>query len=141
MIYCVCVDDTGKPAEIPNDKWVVLGESYHIVFVAFLEPNGDMAYQLKEIDLNESCAPYEYFSANRFIFKTADYDNMFKLINESQMIRNAIADVQGIKFEIFDGTNDRIDDKLRDLDSAIKIIDTLNECGEYPPYHMRKSIK
>jgi hypothetical protein len=140
MIKCICIDDGRKPIEIPREKWPEQGREYHIVYVAFLQPSGQMAFQLKEINLDESCLPYEYFAADRFMFHTSDLENMQSLIEESTMINNTIADIQGIQFEIFDINNVKIEGQ-RDLENTIKIIDMLNESGEYPPYHMRKVVE
>jgi len=78
MIECICVNDKGKPKIIPESKWVQQGETYHVVYTVTVLPQKELAFQLSEIELDESCLPFEYFLANRFAF---DFENL-KLLKQ-----------------------------------------------------------
>ena len=61
-----CIDDSNRPNDIPTSKWVKKGEKYTVIRAANLQmQNGMLGFQLEEIDLS-GCAPYQFFSANRF---------------------------------------------------------------------------
>jgi hypothetical protein len=137
MIKCICVNDEGKPIEIPREKWVTAGNEYHIVYVTFLHPNGDMAFQLKEIFLDETCLPYEYFAADRFIFRQEDFPKMVSLVEESIDISNAIADVNGALFEVI-GTDGKAEKGQWEYEKALSILDLLNDIGSNAPYHLKQ---
>jgi hypothetical protein len=63
----VCINDSNRPSKIPQEKWVVKGKSYTVEFAVKLNIQvGKVGYKLAEIDLDETCFPYQYFSAERF---------------------------------------------------------------------------
>ena len=68
MIKCLCINDSNKPNPIPKDKWVEKGKEYTILFSMTVLPQKQLAFQLNEIDLDDSCSPYTWFLANRFSF-------------------------------------------------------------------------
>lgn len=82
MIPCICIDDKNKPNEVPANKWVKKGKEYNVIYTTTVMPQKQLALHLYEIELDETCAPYEYFLARRFAFT---YDNMQKLM---QMIED-----------------------------------------------------
>ena len=82
MIDCICINDSNKPTQIPKDKWLVKGEKYHVIYTVTVLPQKELAFHLHEIELDETCHPYEYFLANRFAFTQ---DGLKKLI---QLIKN-----------------------------------------------------
>jgi len=62
----VCIDDSNKPIDIPEHKWVKKDEIYTIAKVVKLNLQANtLGVELEEIDLTD-CFPYEYFLANRF---------------------------------------------------------------------------
>jgi hypothetical protein len=62
----ICIDDTHKPAEIPNSMWVKKDCIYTVEKVNRMVPQaGILGFKLKEIQLI-GCAPYEFYSAHRF---------------------------------------------------------------------------
>lgn len=62
----ICIDDTHKPAEIPNSMWVKKGNPYTVEDVKRMVPQaGILGFKLREIQL-VGCAPYEYYSSHRF---------------------------------------------------------------------------
>ena len=80
-IPCICVDDKGKPLEIPSSKWVKKGVEYHIVHVYNQqEQNGINGVELAEFDISD-CVPYNCYRLDRFAFTQ---DNLDKLIQMMQ---------------------------------------------------------
>jgi len=63
----ICINDTKKPAKIPQHEWVKEGTIYTVTEVVNmgLQP-GKLGYLLKEISLSKECFPYEFYSADRF---------------------------------------------------------------------------
>lgn len=86
MIKCLCVDDTNKPSQIPQDKWIEKGKEYTILFSMTVLPQKQLAFQLYEIDLDDSCSPYEWFLANRFAFREEDLGNLIEFIQDCNKI-------------------------------------------------------
>jgi hypothetical protein len=80
MIRCICIDDRDRPADFPLSKWVKDGEAYHINFAQVVLPQGIIAFQLEEIDLDESCYPYQYFAGNRFVIDARDKKKLERLV-------------------------------------------------------------
>ena len=80
MIKCICIDDRYRPADFPLSKWVKDGQEYHINFAQVVLPQGVVAFQLEEIDLDDSCYPYQYFMGNRFVIELKDREKLEQLI-------------------------------------------------------------
>lgn len=88
MIEAICIDDTGKPNDIPNSKWLEEGKIYNIIYITTVLPQEELAVSLAEIDLDDSCYPYEYFVFSRFAIHREDVANF-----ENLMIDSAEADI------------------------------------------------
>lgn len=82
MIKCICINDKGRPKSIAPDKWIKKEQEYTIVFASFLKPQNELGLQLKEVDLDDSCFPYEYFLANRFAFYKEDFNKLIEFIKD-----------------------------------------------------------
>lgn len=82
MIKCVCLNDKDRPNEIPISKWVKKDKEYTIIFAIVVLPQRKLGLQLEEIDLDESCFPYEYFLAERFGFTKEEFDKLPAFIKE-----------------------------------------------------------
>ena len=54
MIPCICIDDSHKPNEIPNSKWVKKFEKYHVIYTITVLPQRILAFHLSEIELTEN---------------------------------------------------------------------------------------
>jgi hypothetical protein len=63
------------------------------MFAQFIRPQKQLAVQLFEIDLDESCAPFEYFLAKRFAIRRGDLDELHQLIYDSSHIRESIEEL------------------------------------------------
>tara|TARA_R110002167_G_scaffold7497_3_gene35584 strand:+ start:235 stop:519 length:285 start_codon:yes stop_codon:yes gene_type:complete len=79
-----CIDDTKKPDEIPQDKWLEYGKIYTLINVQFLDSSNTMGFELDEITLDKSCFPYHYFTPNRFVPTST---------KEQEQITNAVEDL------------------------------------------------
>ena len=86
MIKCLCVDDKDKPSQIPQEKWIEEGKEYTILFTMTVLPQKQLAFQLEEIDLDDSCSPYTWFLAKRFAFREQDLDEIIEYIKDSNHI-------------------------------------------------------
>lgn len=93
MIRCACINARNRPNEIPKDKWVKKGEMYTIVFAIVVLPQRELGLQLEEIDLDESCAPYEYFLANRFAFLKDDIYKLQQFVKECAKVNLSIKEL------------------------------------------------
>jgi hypothetical protein len=62
-----CINDAGRPNEIPTSKWVKKAEVYTVIDTIKCNiQSGKIALVLAEIDL-KGCEPYKGFSQERFI--------------------------------------------------------------------------
>lgn len=93
MIKCICIDDKNRPSKVPPNKWVVKDQEYSVVFTLVVLPQKTLAVQLEEIDLDESCAPYSFFLANRFAFRTEDLEKLMAFIEECNHVNMSINDL------------------------------------------------
>lgn len=82
MIPCICIDDSHKPNEIPNRKWVKKGDKYHVIYTITVLPQRILAFHLAEIELTENEYPYEYFAASRFAFRKEDLERLNEMIKD-----------------------------------------------------------
>lgn len=79
MIKAICINDANRPNEIPESKWIKLGQSYTItkVFKMVFQDN-ILACELKEIDLSDN--PYNCFRLDRFAIQEKDMEDMIRLM-------------------------------------------------------------
>lgn len=67
----VCINDSNRPKQVPAEKWVVKGQIYTVVSTTSMNiQRNKIGLKLAEIDLGQSCFPYEYFDADRFAMAT-----------------------------------------------------------------------
>ena len=93
MVKCICIDDKNRPSKIPQNKWLKEGEEYTVIFTLTVLPQKTLAVQLEEIDLDESCMPYEFFLANRFAFTKDELEKLIAFIEECNDISLSIKDL------------------------------------------------
>jgi len=86
----MCINDKNRPDNIPESKWVKKGEEYTVIFTIMVMPQRELAVQLDEIDLDESCMPYEYFLANRFAFDEDDVIELLEFIHQCTQVNLSI---------------------------------------------------
>ena len=64
----LCINDSNKPSKITEDQWIKKGEIYTVTRVVRLALQKDkLGLILKEIKLDKSCFPYEFYDSERFI--------------------------------------------------------------------------
>jgi hypothetical protein len=94
MIKCLCVNDRNKPDQIPQDKWIKKGTEYTLLFSMTVLPQKQLAFQLEEIDLDDSCSPYTWFLANRFAFREEDLAALIEFIQRCNKINFSINELK-----------------------------------------------
>jgi|TARA_R110001606_G_scaffold131353_3_gene267276 hypothetical protein len=63
----ICINDSSKPNKIPNEQWIKKGEAYTVTRIVRLALQQDtMGLLLKEVKMDNSCFPYEFYDADRF---------------------------------------------------------------------------
>lgn len=65
MILAICINDTFKPNEIPDHKWIKKNRVYEIDWIGVI-PSGDINVHLKRPRLGTESLPYTGFSHTRF---------------------------------------------------------------------------
>jgi hypothetical protein len=93
MIECICIDDKNKPSTIPPHKWIKKDSKYNIIAARVVLPQKQLAVQLLEISLDDSCAPFTYFLGKRFMIKEDDMLNLIELIKETIEVDNSIREM------------------------------------------------
>lgn len=87
-IPCICINDKLKPEEIPQSKWVVKGQTYHITHVYNnLQQKGIKGVELFEHDISE-CAPYNCYRLDRFAFTPENLQKLLELIKHCTELNN-----------------------------------------------------
>lgn len=78
----VCINDKNRPKRIPPEKWIKEGETYTVIGATKMNIQlNKIGLKLKEIELDHSCFPYEYFDADRF--KPVEFKN--SLVKEEEL--------------------------------------------------------
>lgn len=80
MCKAIAINTKSKPKEISNSKWLEQDKEYEIIFTTLCKPQNEIGVHLAEIDLDESCAPYEFFLLNRFAFTEENLKLLQELI-------------------------------------------------------------
>lgn len=93
MVKCICINDKNRPSKIPQEKWLKEGQEYTVIFTLVVLPQKTLAVQLDEIDLDESCMPYEFFLANRFAFSNEDIGKLIDFIEECTHVSLSIKEL------------------------------------------------
>jgi hypothetical protein len=75
-----CINDSGRPADIPLSKWVKRGNAYTVI-AAYNDMNGVLLFVLEEIDLTDLNTVYKGFAAYRF----RPIEGLDELINELEL--------------------------------------------------------
>ena len=62
-----CINDSNRPKQVPVEKWIVKGNIYTVIATTHMNlQRNKIGLKLQEIELDQSCFPYEYFDADRF---------------------------------------------------------------------------
>lgn len=60
----LCINDKGKPAEVPASQWIEKDKEYTVIKVVNCLGQGIKGYELEEVKID--AALYKYFAASRF---------------------------------------------------------------------------
>ena len=93
MIKCICINDKDKPSKIPSEKWLEKDKEYTLAFTMTVLPQKKLAFQIQEIDLDETCLPYAWFLADRFAFRKEDLDKLVEFIEECNKITFSVKEL------------------------------------------------
>jgi hypothetical protein len=93
MIRCLCIDAQDRPSKIPEHKWLEEGKEYTLAFSMTVLPQKKLAFQLNEIDLDDSCSPYTWFLARRFAFRQEDLESLIEFIKECNQVTLSLKDL------------------------------------------------
>ena len=67
----ICINSKNRPKQIPPEKWIEEGMTYTVISTTVMNiQRNKIGLKLAEIDLGQSCFPYEYFDADRFAMAT-----------------------------------------------------------------------
>jgi len=81
-IECICINDKGRPKEIPANKWIKEKKTYHIIYTVWSIPSKTLGVHIDEIALDDCCLPYEYFKADRFAFTEENLALLLQMIKD-----------------------------------------------------------
>lgn len=82
MFKVVCIDDKGRPNEIPLNQWIKLNKVYTVIQISkCLMQDGILGFKLEEVNLN-GCFPYEFYAASRFRLLKEDEVQTEELVEE-----------------------------------------------------------
>lgn len=96
---CICLNDKGRPNEVPSTNWVVKGKEYTIIHVAIMvTQNNIIGVKLKEIN-NDAYFPYTFFNIDRFgipldelikfekLFAPEDIEKMKEILERDHVVK------------------------------------------------------
>lgn len=101
MIERICINDKGKPYIIPQNKWLVKDNKYHITHVGTSLGTNVICVTVAEITLTKEYYLYEGFRLDRFAFTQ---DSLMKLI---ELMKNCseLNDIELPKPEIYESAS------------------------------------
>ena len=81
-VRAICLNDSKRPKVIPLNKWVVKDKEYHITHIFYHYEQGIQGCELAEIQLDESCTPYESFALSRFGIYKEDLEKFMQMLRD-----------------------------------------------------------
>lgn len=79
-VKCICLDDSNRPNDIPESKWIKQGEVYHITHIFnMVAQRNVLGCEIAETDIS-MYAPYNCFRITRFGFEEQDIENLYGLM-------------------------------------------------------------
>lgn len=80
-VKCICLDDSNRPNDIPQSKWIKQGEEYHITHIFNMVTQGSViGCEIAETDIS-MYAPYNCFRITRFGFQEEDIEKLLELMS------------------------------------------------------------
>ena len=96
MIKCICIDNNDRPSRVPENKWLEKDKEYTLAFTMTVFPQKKLAFQVQEIDLDDSCSTYTWFLASRFAFREEDLESLIEFIKECNHITFSINELMKV---------------------------------------------
>jgi hypothetical protein len=63
----ICINALNRPTKVPIEQWIKEGEIYTVMRIVRLALQQDkLGLLLKEIKMEDSCFPYEFYDGDRF---------------------------------------------------------------------------
>ena len=88
-VKCFCIDDSNRPKEIPKERWPVKEREYHIIHIyVHHNQNCIQGVDLAEIELDETCKPYETYKLSRFAIPAKELHKLFEMIKNISETKN-----------------------------------------------------
>jgi hypothetical protein len=78
----LCVNDGGRPGDIPISKWIKKGRTYTVIN-SYKDMNSMLLYELEEIDLKSLGTIYKGFAAYRFA-PLGDLDELVEMLTKEK---------------------------------------------------------
>lgn len=101
MIECICINDKGKPYIIPQNKWLVKDNKYHITHVGTSLGTNVICVTVAEITLTKEYYPYEGFRLDRFAFTQSALLELMELMKNCSELN----DIELPKPEIYESAS------------------------------------
>lgn len=79
-VECVCIDAKNKPKKIPLNKWISEGVQYSIIHIGTSVNRKIPTCTLQEVQLDESCKPFDGFRLDRFAFTEEGFVKLLELM-------------------------------------------------------------
>lgn len=71
----LCINHANKPAKISEENWIKEGKVYTVIEIKKMGlQKGQLGYKLAEVNIPQTCFPYEYYSSSRFGFLVEQVD-------------------------------------------------------------------
>lgn len=80
MIETICLDSSGRPAEVFEGEWVTKGMRYNITHVYWHEKQGIQGCALREVQMTGRSLPYVSYRLNRFGFTQEGLNQLIEMI-------------------------------------------------------------
>jgi len=95
-IRVICINDSGRPSDIPISKWPVKGKHYTVTsHVVMHSMGGRIGATLEEISL-DGCFPYKYYLADRFAIPA---DDMEAISRAAELLREVQKELDRLSIE------------------------------------------
>jgi hypothetical protein len=93
-IKVLCINDKGRPQEIPADRWIVEGTWYHITHIyLMLQQRKIQGCELAEFDISD-CIPYNCYRLDRFGIREGDLQKLFDMIRHCSTLNTVDLDME-----------------------------------------------
>jgi hypothetical protein len=93
----ICIDDKGRPQEIPTNKWPKKDNEYTPIRVFYHPMQGVQGVELQEIRLTKENYPYESYKLQRFGVRPEDLEELIELIKASNDLNDVDINIKELE--------------------------------------------